>query len=101
MTRIFSSLLLVALTGWIAVWAATKGTIRRTSAPATKEIQPVLNEYCYGCHNEQKKKGGLSLESYRDAKAIQADVKTWKEVLRRVRAGEMPPESKPQPTMDQ
>jgi hypothetical protein len=101
MTRIFSSLLFLALAGGIAVWAATKGPTRRTSTPAIKEIQPVLNEYCYGCHNEQKKKGGLSLEAYRDAKSIQADVTTWKEVLRRVRAGEMPPESKPQPSMDQ
>ena len=83
------------MAGGIAVWAATNRPKGRTVASTTKEIHPVLKEYCYGCHNEQKKKGGLSLETYRDATAIQADVKTWKEVLRRVRAGEMPPESKP------
>jgi hypothetical protein len=101
MTQIFSTLLFLAIAGGIAVWAAARGPKGRPSAATLSEIKPVLNEYCYGCHNEQKQKGGLSLESYRDAKAIQADDKTWKEVLRRVRAGEMPPESKPQPSMDQ
>ena len=97
----FPTLLLMAMAGGIAVWAATKSPKRRTATPTIKEIQPVLSEYCYSCHNEQKKKGGLSLEAYRDVKAIQTDAKIWKEVLRRVRTGEMPPESKPQPSMDQ
>ncbi len=101
MTRIFSTLMFLTIAGGVTVWGAAKSPGGRTTAPSIKEIQPTLNEYCYGCHNEQKKKGGLSLESYRDAKAVQADEKTWKEVLRRVRAGEMPPESKPQPSAGQ
>jgi hypothetical protein len=97
----YSTLLFLTIAGGITVWGAAKSPGGRTTAPSLKEIQPTLNEYCYGCHNEQKKKGGLSLESYRDAKAVQQDAKTWKEVLRRVRAGEMPPESKPQPSAGQ
>ena len=28
----------------------------------TTEVQPVLNRYCVGCHNEEAKKGGVSFE---------------------------------------
>jgi hypothetical protein len=33
----------------------------------TKEIQPVLNEYCYGCHGGGIAKGGVTLDDFANA----------------------------------
>ena len=66
-----------------------------------KEIRPLLQKFCYDCHNEKKSKGDLSLEHYKSIDAIRADRKKWELVLRNVRSGEMPPEDKPQPSADQ
>ncbi len=101
MTRIASTLLFLAASGGLAVWAGA-GTPKAIAAgDSFQQVEPVLKEYCFSCHNEQKKKGGLSLEVYRDTKAVQAAPDLWKELLRRVRTGEMPPESSPQPPTDQ
>jgi hypothetical protein len=54
--------------------------------------QPVINQYCLGCHNAQSKIGGLSLD------AVKADdAATWEKVLRRVRSRTMPPAGLPRP----
>jgi hypothetical protein len=66
-----------------------------------REIRPLLQKYCYDCHNEKKSKGDLSLEHYKSLEAIRADRKKWEMVLRNVRSGEMPPEKKPQPNADE
>lgn len=92
MKRLLSFLLVLAAPLANTVWAAV---------PTLETVKPVLKEYCFGCHGDQKKKGGLSLEAYRDAKAVQADREMWKEVLRRVRTGEMPPASNPQLPADE
>jgi hypothetical protein len=63
-----------------------------------KEIQPILRQYCYDCHDDDSAKGGLSLEKYKSIESIRADRKHWELLLRNVRAHEMPPEKKPQPT---
>ncbi len=63
-----------------------------------KQVQPVLSRYCYGCHNDQKHKGGLSLEAFRDKAAILQQPKTWELVMHHVQNKEMPPEGKPQPS---
>src|SRR5262245_23704479 len=101
MKRIFLVLLLLSLAGGIALWAVAKRPSRRAVAHNFKDVQRILSEYCYECHNEEKHKGGLSLVAYHDVKSVQKDSETWKEVLRPVRAGEMPPEAKPQPSPDQ
>ena len=31
-----------------------------------KDIVPLLSEYCYGCHGNGKKKGGVALDGYKD-----------------------------------
>lgn len=93
------------------VAAAGQGAVRpqQKSEPAGKptgshatsfdrDIQPILSQYCYGCHGETKRKADLSLQDYRtEAQAIQ-DRRVWEKVLHNVRTREMPPENKPQPT---
>jgi hypothetical protein len=59
-----------------------------------KEIQPVLEEYCYNCHGEGRKKGGLSL----DGDGSFSDTKHWYAVWKNLETQMMPPSDKAQPS---
>jgi len=54
--------------------------------------QPVINQYCVGCHNSTSKAAGLALDT-----AKVDDTATWEKVLRRVRGRTMPPVGLPRP----
>src|SRR5438067_9158317 len=63
-------------------------------------IKPLLGKYCFGCHGE-KKKGDLDLRVYMDEASVLRDRKTFAEVVKNLQAHEMPPEKKPQPTLEE
>ncbi len=50
----------------------------------------MLDQYCVTCHNERLKTGGLALDLLKPDQ-IAADAETWEKVVRKVRAGLMPP----------
>ncbi|MBI3416990.1 MAG: DUF1592 domain-containing protein [Verrucomicrobia bacterium] len=81
---------------------ATGSAISAKAAKASfaKDIQPLLQEYCYGCHGE-KKKGDLDLRVFTDEASVLHNRKVWEAVLKNLSAHEMPPSKKPQPTLDQ
>ena len=58
--------------------------------------QKTVNRYCFGCHNQALKSGGLSLQQAK-ANAVTSDSETWEKVLRKVRGTEMPPPGAPRP----
>jgi hypothetical protein len=56
----------------------------------------LLDRYCVTCHNEKAKTGGLTLQKLDPAQpGDQAE--TWEKVVRKVRAGMMPPSGMPRP----
>jgi hypothetical protein len=57
---------------------------------------PVLNTYCVTCHSDKARTGGLTLE-HADLVDIQKGAQTWEKVIRKVRAGMMPPPGMPRP----
>ena len=59
-----------------------------------KDIQPVLDEYCYDCHGNGNKKGGVQLDGFENEAALH-DPKLWQRALRNVRSGIMPPADEP------
>ncbi|MCI0533662.1 MAG: DUF1592 domain-containing protein [Verrucomicrobiales bacterium] len=61
-------------------------------------IAPLLQQYCYDCHGDGRKKGDIALDVHRDEAQVMADQKLWGRVLKMVQDREMPPENKPQPT---
>lgn len=63
-----------------------------------KDIVPLLNTYCYGCHGEQKQKGDLNLQVYRTGAAAEKARKVWKEVADQLSSRDMPPEKEKQPS---
>jgi hypothetical protein len=64
--------------------------------------QAVLNQYCITCHNEKTKTAGLMLDKL-DYAHPGPNAEIWEKVVRKVRAGMMPPGGAPRPdraTMD-
>ncbi|HXG11208.1 MAG TPA: DUF1592 domain-containing protein [Gemmataceae bacterium] len=71
----------------------------RTAEQITfKDIAPLLTKYCTKCHGGEKPRADLSLEKYQDDDQVMQDRKVWEKVLKHVRAREMPPQGRPQPT---
>ena len=85
----------------IATLIVVEPVLRAKEDAFKKEIQPILEQYCYDCHGNGKTKGDLALDHYKSVEAIRADRKKWEMVLRNVKSGEMPPEKKPQPSQAQ
>ena len=61
-----------------------------------------MQNYCYKCHGNGKKKGGLALDEFIASPAALKDDKTWEHVLENLRTGEMPPDDEAkQPTIEE
>jgi hypothetical protein len=66
-----------------------------------EDIQPVLEQYCYNCHGPKRPKGGVNLQQYKDYDEIARNPKLWETLFVQLRDRNMPPESKPQPTLEE
>jgi len=77
------ALLLVAL-------VPLQGLYAEPQPPAT------LNQYCVTCHNDKLKTAGLVLHPG-DLDRVGATAETWEKVVRKLRAGAMPPAGAPKP----
>jgi hypothetical protein len=64
-------------------------------------VRPLFEEFCYDCHQGDDAEVGLSLAQYQSGDEFQNYRKTWLKVVRRLRAGEMPPEDADQPSVEQ
>src|SRR5450432_1425274 len=60
-------------------------------------VLPFVTKNCYECHNATRKAGGMDLMLLRTPDSIAQHRATWENVVRKVRNGEMPPESRPVP----
>jgi len=56
----------------------------------------ILDEYCVSCHNQKLKTGGLALDVVDPAQAGR-DSEIWEKVVRKLRAGIMPPQGMKRP----
>ena len=65
-----------------------------------KETRPLLAKYCFACHGDAGPKGELNLARL-GAQNVFSQPSIWNEIRRRLTAGEMPPDGKPQPTDDE
>ena len=66
-----------------------------------KTVEPFLKTNCFLCHNAKLKVGGLSLESYTNAREALKDRDVWEKVIQKLRSGQMPPKGRPAPAADQ
>ncbi len=80
--------------------APAKAAAPPAPADFANDVQPVMETYCFKCHGNGKKKGGLALDKWTSPDAVVQDQKTWKHVLEALRTGEMPPDDEKQPSLD-
>src|SRR5687768_8442407 len=92
------------LTIWVVVTAAVPVWVRAADVAALrfeKDVRPLLETFCFSCHGGEKVRGDVRLSSAKSDQAIVGDVKLWQNVLTQLAEHNMPPASKPQPTMAQ
>jgi mono/diheme cytochrome c family protein len=66
------------------------------------EQNAMVKQYCTGCHSDRGKAGQLTLASFDAAKAADADhLATTEKMIRKLRAGMMPPATARRPEPDQ
>ena len=63
---------------------------------AAADVRAMLDRYCVACHSDRLRTAELSLEGL-DAARPAADPERWEKVIARLRAGSMPPPSRPRP----
>ena len=61
-----------------------------TSGPSIEAQNQLVAQYCSGCHSERGKAGGLVLAGF-DAAKVEANAETAEKMIRKLRAGMMPP----------
>jgi len=76
---------------FLACFALAAATLSAQQAP-----QAVMNQYCATCHNSKLRTGGLDLGKL-DLNNTGANAETWEKVVRKLRAGMMPPAGAPRP----
>jgi mono/diheme cytochrome c family protein len=94
---------LVALCVAGYAWSLYAADPQQTSAAAvglkpdtTTDYKETVAKYCVTCHNERLKTGDLMLDQILSAD-VPAHADVWEKVIRKVRAGMMPPAAVPRP----
>src|SRR5438094_4818736 len=101
MRSVLRLLTVVLVCGWTFA-AGRTGFVRTVKAqrPASAASepafspQPILNKYCVGCHNQNLRTAGLALDILSESD-FAAHAETWENVVRKLRAGAMPPPGAP------
>ena len=80
---------------------AALGLPEGRSAPdvSTEQLTAVVKQYCTGCHNDALMTGSLSLQAF-DVGAAPRTPETSERMIRKLRAGMMPPPGMPRPGAD-
>ena len=100
MSRLFRGAtitLAFVLAPWTLLGAASGKAVPTPSSPGSPaDFRPVVDRYCVTCHNERLKTGGLALDTA-DLTNVLAGTDVWEKVVRKLRAGAMPPTGMPRP----
>jgi hypothetical protein len=98
--------LIVVAVVWLAGLVGTAQTPSGGPSPATQNLaastpgdpepRQLLTRYCVSCHSDRLKTAELSLQAV-DPDNIPRDAATWEKVVRKLRAGAMPPVGRPRP----
>ena len=91
--QLFTCAIVVVTIGWAALVAQQPSSPDVGAAnvgAAFRRPEAVVDQYCVSCHNDKLKTGNLSLEHISIDRAG-VDAETLEKVIRKVRAGLMPP----------
>ena len=67
------------------------------AAPPVASQRAVIDQYCVTCHNQKLKTAGVMLDKA-DLAHVGDNAEVWEKVVRRLRAGLMPPQGMPRPS---
>ena len=81
---------------WALGLACLVAPATHASAQGGSFERALLDRYCVTCHNDRLDTGGLSLETV-DVADPAAHAEVWEKVVRKLRAGSMPPQPRTQP----
>ena len=84
---------LAARTETTAATAPTAAFAGQATEPAPRAV---LQRYCFACHNERLRTGGLALDVL-DMTRVGEHADVWEAVIRKLRTGAMPPVGRPRP----
>ncbi|MEE2637991.1 MAG: DUF1592 domain-containing protein [Acidobacteriota bacterium] len=84
--------------GGIGLVAAQSSSDR--SSTASPVAQRLLNRYCVSCHNDRTRQANLSLEGL-NLDRVGDDAELWEKVIRKLRAGMMPPPGVRRPPIEE
>jgi hypothetical protein len=90
--RLFSFIL--ALWFGAVIFAAPAPAELPLEEQFSKEIRPLLEKFCYDCHNSDKLKGGVNLAAYETYDQAATAAEMWVMAAERIQAFEMPPSGK-------
>ncbi len=89
----------LTLLGFWSSSARVQDPVTQTHKPARQSFEqlvvPVLTETCSGCHDDRTASGGLNLGLFTDASTLVSRRDEWDTIVRRIEAGEMPPNGSP------
>src|ERR1700730_7973888 len=69
-----------------------------TAAPSAAAERALLDQYCVTCHNDKTKTANFSLQR-EDINTVGDHPEVWERVIRKLRAGMMPPPGMPRPQL--
>jgi hypothetical protein len=92
-----------AILAFVALSASHCATAAETAAIGSfrESIEPLLATYCYACHADGEKNGGVAFDAFKSKDELVADRQLWARVLKNVRAGIMPPAGEERPSAEQ
>ena len=79
------------------VWSVDAAAASGRSDVFSQKIVPFVAQYCGDCHSGPKPERDLDLVKFKDAAEVAASRKTWRKVLGKLSAHEMPPADQEQP----
>ena len=88
---------LVAPLLWLADYPSA-AQAPQSAASYESTVQPLFGKYCSTCHNAALETGGLNLDGFDTAASVLQQRETFELILRRLKAGEMPPKGSPRPS---
>ncbi|HLQ76008.1 MAG TPA: DUF1587 domain-containing protein, partial [Terriglobia bacterium] len=102
---IVSSLAILSIA--YVIYGQSAGAPRPAAASATPAARPaaapvgaaqakVFDQYCSNCHNEDDRVANLAIDKL-DIAHVGKDAQTWEKIVRKLRAGMMPPAGNPRP----
>jgi hypothetical protein len=95
-----TAIAVAALVWCVSPFAAAQSNVgprfRGAGTAADLDREGLVARYCVSCHNEKTKTGGLALDVVSRG-SVRDHAPVWEEVLRKLRAGAMPPPGMPRP----